>query len=196
MKTLFVVYIALLVLAMSACQKSNQDATAPGITTDCLYNPYACNQGLYQQSPGFVPYSTSNYYYGGGSNYGGYYGGTYNPFGYGNNSAYLCNCPNGSLPTYNNYSGLGCVQSSYISGSFYASYGYSANNNQWTNIPQISNQVGYTNNGCYNGVVQSCVVTDPRTCQLGYTCRSSDASSYLGVCVSNNSNQNPGQTLR
>lgn len=202
MKTLFIVYIALVVLAFSACQKSNQEASVPGITTDCLNNPASCNAGMYQQSPGFVPYNGQTNYGGGynsgsyGPSYGSYYGGQYNPFAFGNGSAYLCNCPSGTVPTYNNYSGLGCVQSSMVYGYAYASFGYTTNNNQWTNIPQISNTVGYSNNGCYNGVIQSCLVTDSSTCSVGYSCRSNSASSRLGVCISNSANQNAGQVLR
>jgi hypothetical protein len=204
MRTLFICYLALVILAFASCQKSNQEAVVPTMTTDCVNNPSACNSGLYQQSPGFTPYNYNGNtpygggYYGGnyGYTYGGYAGGTYNPFVFGNNSAYLCNCPVGSVPTYNNYAGLGCVQSSQFYGFAYVSFGYGANNNQWTNIPQISNQVGYGNSSCYNGVVQSCLVNNSSTCSVGYSCRSNSASSSLGICVSNNSNPYFGQVLR
>ncbi len=204
MKTLVICYVALVVLTVSACQKSNQDATVPAMSTDCVNNPSLCNPNLYQQSPGFTPYNyNGNNIYGGGyynggfnAGFGGYYGGSYNPFVFGNNTSYLCNCPNGSVPTYNNYAGLGCVQSTQVYGYFYASFGFGTNNNQWTNIPQISNTVGYGNRGCYNGVVQSCLVDDPSTCTVGFSCRSNSASSRLGICISNNANQNAGQILR
>ncbi len=191
MRTLFIVYLSLVILAFAACQKSNQDAVVPGITTDCLNNPNLCNTGVYQQTPGFQPYNYGGNYYGGNYNNGS---NGYNPF---LNSSQLCNCPGGSLPTYNNYSGLGCVQSNLVSGYAYASFGYASNNNQWTNIPQISNTVGYQNQGCYSGVVQSCLVGDTATCNTGYTCRMNSASSRLGICVSNNSNYGyGGQVLR
>ena len=187
MKALFIVYLSLVILAFAACQKSNQDATVPGMTTDCLNNPNLCNSGAYQQSPGFTQYNYGGAYY-------GYNNSGYNPF---LNSSQLCNCPLGTLPTYNNYSGLGCVQSFMISGYAYASFGYAPNNNQWTNIPQISNTVGYSSQGCYSGVVQSCLVADPGTCNAGYTCRMTSASSALGICVSNQSNTGyGGQILR
>lgn len=181
MKALIVVYFSLVILAFSACQKSNQEASVPGVTTDCLNNPNLCNSGLYQQSPGFYPY---NY---GGSNQGSYYGSGYNPFLYGSGS--LCSCPMGTMPTYNNYAGLGCVQNTLISGYAYLSFGYASNNNQWThNLPQVSNISGYTgysSQSCYNSVVQSCFVGSANNCSAGYTCRINSASATLGVCISN-----------
>ena len=187
MKALVIVYLSLVILAFAACQKSNQDAVVPGITTDCLNNPNLCNAGMYHQTPGFTPYN-----YGGGGYYNSNY--AYNPF---TSSDQLCNCPIGTMPTYNNYSGLGCVQSMMVSGYAYATFGYASNNNQWTNIPQISNTVGYQNQGCFSGVVQSCLVGETASCNAGYTCRMKSASSRLGVCVSNNTNLGyGGQVLR
>lgn len=184
MKTFSFLILSAVVLAFSACQKSTQDAVVPAVTTDCLNNPNLCNSGVYRQSPGFTPYNYSNLYNNG--YYGNYQPG-YNPFLYGN--GYLCNCPAGTVPTYNNYSGLGCVQTNLIYGYAYISFGYAANNNQWTNMPQISNMVGYgynpQNQSCHNSVVQSCLVGDNAACGTGYTCRINSASARLGVCVSN-----------
>jgi hypothetical protein len=179
MKTLVIIYLSLVILAFAGCQKSNQDATVPTVTTDCLNNPNLCNSGAYQQSPGFTSY---NYGYGYGYN-NSIYGSGYNPYAYGTGS--LCNCPIGTVPTYNNYSGLGCVRSSLIYGFAYVTIGYSSNNNQWTNMPQISNTVGYggvQGSRCYQGVVQSCLVGDSSSCSTGYTCRATGASSHLGIC--------------
>lgn len=191
MKALSFLILSTLVLAFSACQKSTQDAIVPAVTTDCLNNPSLCNGGVYQQAPGFTPYN-----YNGGSNYNGYYSsyyqGGYNPFLSGN--GYLCNCPTGTIPTYNNYSGLGCVQSTLVQGYAYISFGYASNNNQWTNMPQISNVVGYggytQNQVCHDTVVQSCFVGDAAACGTGYTCRINSASARLGVCVSNSTGLN------
>ena len=193
MKTLVVVYVALVVLALSACQKSQDtEATAPGMNAQCVSNPNLCQTNVYN-SPGYTPYN-----YGNGTNnygYGNYQNNNYGnqPFNYyQSNSAYLCNCAPGSVPTYNGYAGLGCVQQSQVYGSGYAYFSWGANNNQWTNIPQISNHTGYTNSGCYNGVVQSCLVDQANTCSVGYTCRTSDASTRLGLCTANNAVNSAG----
>lgn len=168
---------------ISSCQsQSNNDAATQTMDPYCMNNPTACQQGVYQQNYGFYPYNT-NYNYQGGYQL--------------NNSAYLCSCPAGSMPTYNNYGGLGCVSSNYMTGSGYAYFGWNgsglsgASNNQWTNIPQISNYTGYNNQGgCYNGVVQSCFVDQASSCSSGYTCRATSAQSRLGLCVSNSSVNN------
>lgn len=197
MKTAFIVYISLVVMALSACQKPAQDqATVPGMDPQCVSNPSVCQSNIYNNAPGFTPYNYSNgyynpysSYYGGGYNYSysNYGGGYINPFQNFNNSNYLCNCPAGSVPTYNGYAGLGCVQASMTYGNAYAYFGWGVNNTHWTNIPQISNYEGYSqsNSSCYNGVVQSCVVNQPSTCATGYTCRANAASSMLGLCVAN-----------
>lgn len=192
MKALSFLILSSAILAFSACQKSTQDALVPTVTTDCLNNPSLCNGGIYRQSPGFTPYNYSGYN-GMNSNsyYGSYYQAGYNPFLHGN--GYLCNCPVGTLPTYNNYSGLGCVQSNLVQGFAYISFGYASNNNQWTNMPQISNVVGYgytQNQACHQTVVQSCFVGDAAACGTGYTCRINSASAHLGVCVSNSTGLN------
>lgn len=217
MKTLCVVYIALVVLALSACQKPKQDTATvpPGVDAQCVNNPTLCQSNVYN-TPGFTPYNYNNQYnnynnggiYGGGYYYQGNYSGNYNggystsPFQNYNNTSYLCNCPSGMVPTYNSYAGLGCVQSSQVYGYGYAYFGWGgANNSQWTNIPQISNYAGYTNSnsGCYNGVVQSCLVDQPNTCAAGYSCQGNSASTRLGFCVATNTignNGGYGQTPR
>lgn len=190
MKTVFVVYIALLVLALSACQKQKDtEATAPGMNAQCVNNPNLCQSNVYN-APGFTPYNYGNTGYGSYGNYGGGY--SYNdPFNYyQNNSAFLCNCSSGLVPTYNSYAGLGCVQQSQVNSGAYAYFSWGIDNNQWTNIPQVSNVSGYSNSGCYNGVVQSCLVGQANTCSIGFTCRTNDASSHLGLCVSNSTATN------
>lgn len=182
------VLTATLILAflMSSCQSGNDNNSNNGAALNnvCVTNPAACQPGVYNQGHGFQPYVGPQ---GGfGQPYGAQGG-----FHYTNNSAYLCSCPVGSLPTYNSYGGLGCVNNNLIHGCGYAYFGWGsgASNNQWNNIPQISNYTGYNNqSSCYNGVVQSCLVDQPSTCSSGYTCRASAAQSRLGLCVSNNAN--------
>ena len=195
MKTLIVMYIALVFLALSGCNPriEEQQATVPPppLTGDCVANPAACQTNLYN-TPGYQPYNYNNpyqqSYYSGGYSY--QYGYDNGPFSYQQNSAYLCNCQQGYMPTYNSYAGLGCVQNA--AQGAYAYFSWGANNNQWTNIPQISNHSGYTNNGCYNGVVQSCLVDQPNTCSVGYSCRADSASSRLGLCIASSAQNNGG----
>lgn len=185
---------SLIILGMTlfvvSCQNGGSDSnnnngnnTTTPINGDCVNNPSSCQQGVYNQGYGFYPYNNGYPY--------NYQGGFY----YTNNSAYLCNCPAGSMPTYNNYGGLGCVSSNYAYGyGGYAYFGWGAgsysgaSNNQWVNIPQVSNYTGYnqSNGNCYNGVVQSCLVDQASSCSAGYTCRATAAQSRLGLCVSNN----------
>ena len=203
MKTLLVMYVALVFLAISACKPKTeeQQAKVPALAGDCVVNQANCRTSLYN-TPGYAPYNYNNSYgnntYGGGYYAYGYssgyqYGGyTNGPFQYLNESAYLCNCQSGYLPTYNSYAGLGCVQSNTANNYAYAYFSWGSNNNQWTNIPQISNYTGYTNSGCYNGVVQSCLVDQPSTCSVGYSCRADSASSRLGLCRSNSGTSTNG----
>lgn len=209
MKLQILAIFALVVLSLTACQKpsSNETTVPANLNGNCVQNPSQCQNGVYQQTPGFYPYgypqsgynrygSGYGYNYYGSSYYynNGYYGTGASPFYFANEAAYLCSCPAGSLPTYNTYSGLGCIQGASAYGSGYVYFGWSAggglsgngsNNNQWVNIPQISNYVGYQNSSCYNGVIQSCIVDQANTCSVGYTCRPSAAASRLGLCVSN-----------
>lgn len=189
MRVLFFTYLALVVLLVTSCQKQQDENQI--VTTDCVQNPSLCQNGIYQQTPGFTPYHS----YGNNGYNNGYpgYAGIHSI----NNSAYLCNCPNGTMPTYNSYGGLGCVQSGLVGGYGYAYLSLTGVNNQhWTNIPQISNLSGYSSNGCYNGVVQSCIVNGAATCSSGYTCRPTSAASAIGLCVSLSGNNQLGQIYR
>ncbi|MFN3697561.1 MAG: hypothetical protein ACK4VO_08975 [Pseudobdellovibrio sp.] len=189
MRLMFFAYLAMVVFLVTSCQNNNDDEQN-AINANCVYNPAACQANLYNQTPGFTPYNYYGY---------GYVNGSSGPFHYLNNSAYLCNCPAGTIPTYNSYAGLGCVQSNYISGfnySFMSLNGSTTNNSHWVNIPQISNIQGYTTNGCYNGVVQSCVVSNASTCLAGYVCRPTTAASAIGLCVSTSANNQTGQIFR
>lgn len=178
MKTVLFVYFALMIISLSGCQKGSGQASVAGMNA-CINNPSACNTSAYQQNQGYVPYNYNNSYNYGYNNY------NYNqPFNYINNTAYLCNCPNGTMPTYNSYSGLGCVRSA----STQAAYGYfyyymGWNANQWYTTPYL-NTYSYNQSTCYNGVVQSCLVnSSTNMCPAGYTCRANSASNTLGLCT-------------
>ncbi len=177
----------LLAFLMSSCQKGNDNNS--NMNNVCVTNPAACQPQVYNQGYGFQPYAGTQGGY-------GYPYGAQNGSYYTNNAAYLCSCPVGSLPTYNTHGGLGCVNNNLIHGGGYAYFGWEsgASNNQWNNIPQISNYTGYNNqSSCYNGVVQSCLVDQPSMCSSGYTCRASAAQSRLGLCVSNTANTGGSQ---
>ncbi len=185
MKNILLAIVTAMTVIGFGCAKSG-DSTTQTTNADCLNNPQLCNSNYYNNNYGFQPYNyniNGGYYYNNGTS-ANYYGAV------GSN---LCNCPVGTMPTYNTYAGMGCVNTNMISGNGglygYAYFGYgtgsAANNNQWMNIPQISNYVGYNNQSCYNGAVQSCMTDQQNMCASGFTCIASNASSRMGLCVSN-----------
>lgn len=192
MKTFVFIYFALTILILSSCQKSGE-ATVAGVNGQCITNAASCNTSAYAQARGYgyYPYgSGSGGYatnYGYGSNYGNgsnYYGYGYNysaPFTYYNNNAYLCNCPAGTIPTYNGYAGLGCVSTSNLNygwGSyFYMGWGSS----NWYTMPNLNSY-----SGCYSGAVQSCAINVPNSCPTGSYCLSNFTGSTLGLCTAGN----------
>lgn len=202
MRTLVLVYFALVILTLSACGKSGDSATAPGVNGQCQINPGSCNTPAYQQAQGYQPYGNGTGYgsgygsgnggYGSGSGYGNGYGGGYgggygygntSPFNYQGNTAYLCNCPPGSVPTYNSWGGLGCVNTYMLSGGLSAYFYLSFGQNQWNPLSQLYryNYAGGTSS-CYNGAVQSCNTAQPN-CPNGGICRPSPNANGLGLCV-------------
>ncbi len=201
MKNIFIITLALSALLGLGCAKSggsdNNQQTTTVMTADCVTYPQSCNTNTYNNQYGFQPYQTYNngtYFYN-----NGYYGTGSGSMYYNANGSSLCNCPEGTVPTYNSYAGMGCVNSGMMndSTSAYAYYGWSTgpNNNQWMNIPQISNYVGYPGQSCYNGVVQSCLTDQQNMCGVGFTCRASSAQSRMGLCVSNSASSS-GQIFR
>ena len=164
-----------MVLATLTGCKSSRDESNTNTSNICITTPSACNGQLYQNNQGFTQYPNGGMAYVNGA----WVSTGATPFYAG---SYLCNCPNGSVPTYNSYSGLGCIQSGFVA-SGYVSLGWGPQNNQWLNIPQISNNVGYSNQGCYNGVVQSCLLSQPNTCAVGSTCRSTNGNPTMGICT-------------
>ena len=165
MKSFYLVLSLLLCLfAGTSCQKTASQAA----NNNCISNPSSCNSSLYQQSNGYSSYTNTS-----------------NPFYYYNNTAYLCNCPAGTIPTYNSYSGLGCVQS-YYTNTYFGMYAYfyiGWNSNQWSSISQLSSFNYNSYYQCYNGAVQSCVVGQTNTCPLGTFCHENSAGSSVGHCV-------------
>ena len=195
MKTLVIVYFALVLIILTACQPSGKEAVVAG-NNSCATDPMACgsngvlNGSAYQTNQGYSPYGNGSAGYGSGygSGSGNQYGNGYGqPFNYYNNNAYLCNCPNGTIPTYNGSSGIGCVSRVTMSSKvnlsafFYLSWG---TNNQWNTLPQLYRyNYGGGNTSCYNGAVQSCTVGQVNTCPGGYVCHINGSSSTLGLCV-------------
>lgn len=150
---------------------------APAPTTTCVDGTTYCNSNQYANYNGFRPYPGNPYYYNVNTVWGagGYVGN-------------FCNCPWGSRPVYNGQFGMGCVSvntfNAYAGGAVY--WGYGANNNQWVNMPQISNSQGYpqnTNNGCFQNVAQSCFVDQMNACGAGRVCQTTGGGSRLGICV-------------
>lgn len=178
MRTLLFIYFALVIMTLTACQPSGKEAIVAG-NNACITDPVSCgsngavNGSAYQNNQGYSPY-------GYGTNYG--YGYT-QPFNYYNNNAYLCNCPNGTIPTYNGSAGLGCVSTASMSAGLSAFFYLSWGNNQWNTLPQLYRyNYGGGPTSCYNGAVQSCSMAQPN-CPPGYLCRTSGTGSSLGLCV-------------
>ena len=165
MRVLLLVYFALFIMMASACQKTKEAGV--GATSACINQPGNCNSSVYQQSDGYSAYGNTN-----------------NPFSYNGSSAYLCSCPYGSIPTYNSYAGLGCVQASYFNFSLYGSFssgflylGWAQNQWNW------QSQLNTYGANCYNGVVQSCVSGQENMCPAGSSCMQNSRNSNLGLCV-------------
>jgi hypothetical protein len=165
MRILLLVYFALFIVMASSCQKSKEAGAS--VNSACVSQPTSCNSSAYQQNSGYSSYPNNSG----------------NPFLYAGNSAYLCSCPYGSIPTYNSYAGLGCVQTSYFNFSFYSGFslGYTYlgwNQNQWS----LQSQLSTYGANCYSGAVQSCVAGQ-NTCPAGSSCMQSSRNSNLGLCV-------------
>jgi hypothetical protein len=195
MKKLVYIFFALFVAACDGGGDGGgggQVATTP-LDTRCLDGSAYCNSSVYGQYGQY-----------GWSAYPGYYG-------YGNYMSYyqrngFCNCPVGSIPTYNSWTGLGCVQQTYVNmyagmqlywnfgigagygyGSGYGYSGWGVNPGIQNNWQQVSNVQGYNNGySCGNNggnLTQSCLVDRVNSCGGGATCRPTGGGSRLGICV-------------
>lgn len=173
-------------LMLAACAEKkgseSQVATVPP-PTNCIDGSSYCNSNLYGQNNGYAAYPRNPYFYNPSYawariyGYGGYMGGYVGNF---------CNCPAGHRPVYNGQYGLGCVSMAQFQPVAYGAvyWGWGANNNQWVNIPQVSNTQGYPkSNGCFQNVAQSCFVDQVNSCGSGATCQTTGGGSRLGICV-------------
>lgn len=155
-------------------------ATVPPPTTSCVDGSAYCNSGLYNNNNGFYAYPNNPYYHNLNYAWNGYFGGSIG--GYVGN---FCNCPIGTRPVYNGQFGLGCVSTmsfqAYAGAAVY--WGYGANNNQWVNIPQVSNSQGYPQSRCFQNVAQSCFVDQLNSCGPGRICQTTGGGSRLGICI-------------
>lgn len=175
-------------------QQPQQIATVPP-PTNCIDGTTYCNSNMYAQYNGFAAYPYNPYYYNTSYSWSHFYGAGNGGY-YGN----FCNCPTDHRPVYNGQYGLGCMALNqfqpYAYGALY--WGWGANNNQWVNIPQVSNTQGYpvgAQNGCYQNVAQTCFVDQPNACGMGAICQPTGGGARLGLCVSGNPGQLPGGTV-
>lgn len=160
---------------LAACSNDNgfekAIATVPP-PTNCMNGQAYCNSYMYGQYYGYAAYP-------------------YSP----NYSGNFCDCPVGYRPVYNGITGLGCVSAAVFQPFAYGAvyWGWGANNNQWVNVPQVSNTQGYpSNNSCYQNVAQSCFVDQYNTCSNGAICQPTSGGSKIGVCVNAATNTTTG----
>jgi hypothetical protein len=178
MKYWIFAFLVMPLVFVACADKSGSDNTVATVPPPaaCMDGTTYCNSHQYGTYPGFSAYPYNPYYYNINTVWGA--GGGY----VGN----FCNCPWGSRPVYNGQFGMGCVSNSafnvYAGGAVY--WGYGANNNQWVNMPQISNSQGYPQqNGCFQNVAQSCFVDQMNACGAGRFCQTTGGGSRLGICV-------------
>ncbi|KYG62123.1 hypothetical protein [Bdellovibrio bacteriovorus] len=172
-------------LFLAACQPGDDGGAGTTtvvtpLNTGCLTGQAYCNNTVYSQYYGFIPYpGMYNYAY----NYTNYF----NQYGF-------CGCPAGYSATYNGSFGLGCIHNDLINPYYNTLYywqwgytwGYTTAAPQTTiNIPQISNVPGASNSAsaCRNKLTQSCLLDQGNTCGAGATCRQVIYGSNLGVCT-------------
>lgn len=174
----------ILVTGLVACNNggntNNQKVAQTPLSMDCLNGTAYCNTGAYNNLNGYGYYSYPGYVQG------------YNYYAYAQQNGF-CNCPVGTLPTYNSSYGLGCVRADliqpYLNYSFYWTFGYYSNYvpaNQGLNSPQVSNlgTVSYQNGGtCQSQLNYSCFVDQAGSCGNQGTCQPTAGGSRLGICV-------------
>lgn len=178
MKRLIYFIVALFV---TACQPGdnggNNNIAITPLTLNCINGMAYCNNNMYTQYNGWMPYP-------GLYNYPYNYTNHFNQYGF-------CNCPGGYIPTYNGSYGLGCVNAQllqpYAGYYFYWQFGMGggyAAPQATINYPQYSNVPGASNNGqCSGTLTQSCLLDQVNSCGAGATCRQVISGSNLGVCV-------------
>jgi hypothetical protein len=195
MKNWFLALIVMPLVFVACADKGGEDskvATVPP-PTNCIDGSTYCNSNLYRQNAGYAAYPQNPYYYNPATSWSRFYG---NSGGY---MGSFCNCPVGTRPVYNGQYGLGCVSTTQFNTVAYGAvyWGWGADNNQWVNIPQVSNTQGYPsgNGSCFQNVAQSCFVDQLNTCGPGATCQTTGGGSRLGICVSGSATGTTGGTI-
>lgn len=173
MKKLFGCLLSLCLFACGGKNNNDDTPTVPGPNPACMNGTAYCNNQAYSYYPGFQPYPNS-------------YGNNYWSSSWGTSG--FCNCPAGSMPTYNSMYGLGCVNTNQFNYNFslYAWWGWGATNTQWTRNPISSNITGYNSlggGGCFNSAVESCMTNIANSCGPGRICQPTAASGTLGLCT-------------
>lgn len=158
---------------MIACGKSSDDSTAS--------TPLNFNNGVYQQY-GFYPYPTTGY------GYQNPYQQAYMPYSsyYGYQQQNTCGCTSygsGFLPAFIPGGTMGCV-SPQVYQPVYGMLGIfqvGAANNQWTNIPQVSNLPA---GGQCGQAAQACFPSNTANggCPTGYRCATATGAP-VGLCI-------------
>lgn len=169
-------------LFLAACQGNdngnpavNNTVVTTPLSMSCINGGTYCNNNVYSQYRGFIPYP-------GMYNYAYDYTNQFNQYGF-------CNCPSGYQPVYNGSMGLGCIYSGLMQSDIWYftwqwGWGYTSAAPQTTiNYPQYSNIPGGTNGRCSRTLTQSCLLDQGNTCDTGATCRQVLQGSNLGVCV-------------
>ncbi|WP_413577255.1 hypothetical protein ACLVWU_03175 [Bdellovibrio sp. HCB290] len=183
MKKLFVALMTLMVVACgdSGGGGGNGVATTPVQgDTRCITSSTLCNNGVYSQYTGWMPYTFPN----GGvnNNYLNYF-----------QSYGVCGCPLGYAPAYNSVMGMGCyrVQTGFNWNIFYQfqynnyssmPYGFYAPQSGY-NFQQVSNIPGGNGANCSGNIATSCLMNQANSCGAGQTCQEVLVGSGLGVCT-------------
>lgn len=170
MKHIFYICLMAPLFFWACADKNTGPNTVVTPTTTCVNGSVYCDSSMYGYNQGFSAYP-ENPYYTNGTN--------------GN----FCKCPAGQRPVYSGQYGLGCANITALQGTAGSAifWRYQANNDQWVNLTQASNQQGYLGNttACYNTVAQSCLVDEPNSCGTGNMCRVIGAASRIGICTTN-----------
>lgn len=195
-------------LLITACQNDSGGGGGGTVTattttttplTQCIDGSAYCDNRIYSQTPGWMPYP-------------GMYGYAYNYIS-GFSRSGFCDCPRGYAPVYNSTYGLGCIQSrllqpfagyymywqidissnwstgwGYNDPAYFYGYGYTSAPTYPNNYPQYSNipagtYPGYGGGSCSRNLTQSCLLNQANTCSNGATCRQVMYGSNLGVCA-------------
>jgi hypothetical protein len=185
LKTLIQTILIVSTLAFIGCGNKSSSSNNNSTSTTCFTNPTTggCDNSVYNN---YYAYGYQAYPYGYSYNSNSIF--RYQTNYYSGYGSALCSCPSGSRPVYNGAMGTGCLAQSQIPNyvpvyywSFTANY---TANNQYVNMPQMSNiNGGMSNGGCYNNVAWTCQVGQTNQCPSGSVCTSTVSNSPIGLCV-------------